>query len=284
MRLKCQHLAQGASPALNGRLFPQSGTPAVLTRRASASSVLQSVLARLLEHTVGQNERREAPPQSGEAGNLFCGQRPPAVPLAAYLARIFRYANCSPSCYVFAFIYLERLMQVRAAAGAARARNTFWLQHPVENTAQRPLLRRGCTASVSSTPELTCLLPVSLLQNDPKLRITALSVHRLLITAVLVAAKFLDDSYFNNAYYAKVGGISLEEMNALELDFLLRCDFRLHVVPEAFDDVCERLATLLTPEDMEEGLPGDPAVTGAPAPGGQAAGEGQSDRRAVAFA
>jgi hypothetical protein len=35
------------------------------------------------------------------------------VPLAAYLARIFRYANCSPACYVFAFIYLERLLAVR---------------------------------------------------------------------------------------------------------------------------------------------------------------------------
>ena len=78
-------------------------------------------------------------------------------------------------------------------------------------------------------------------------------MHRLLITAVLVAAKFLDDSYFNNAYYAKVGGISLEEMNALELDFLLRCDFRLHVVPEDFDSVCERLGRLLTPEDVEPG-------------------------------
>jgi hypothetical protein len=40
-------------------------------------------------------------------------------------------------------------------------------------------------------------------QNDPQLLITSLSVHRLLVTAVLVAAKFLDDSYFNNAYYSK---------------------------------------------------------------------------------
>jgi hypothetical protein len=273
---------QGTSPALNGRTLPPSGTPGVLTPLRCR---LQSVLARLLEHTVGQNERREAPAQSGEAGNLFCGQRPPAVPLAAYLARIFRYANCSPSCYVFAFIYLERLMQVRAAASAAQAsKHHFLRQHPGgEHTTAVSAPRAHRLFTQHTFPDSPVLpLPV---QNDPSLRITALSVHRLLITAVLVAAKFLDDSYFNNAYYAKVGGISLEEMNALELDFLLRCDFRLHVVPEAFDDVCERLATLLTPEDMEEGLAGDPAVTGAPAQGvSQAAAEEQSDRRAVAFA
>ena len=63
--------------------------------------------------------------------------------------------------------------------------------------------------------------------------------------------RFLDDSYFNNQYYAKVWGIQLEEMNALELDFLLRLDFRLHVLPEQFDAVCERLGRQLQPEDVE---------------------------------
>ena len=32
---------------------------------------------------------------------------------------------------------------------------------------------------------------------------TSLNVHRLLITGVLLAAKLMDDNYFNNAYYAK---------------------------------------------------------------------------------
>ena len=37
---------------------------------------------------------------------------------------------------------------------------------------------------------------------------TPLNVHRLLITGVLLAAKLMDDNYFNNAYYAKVSFIS----------------------------------------------------------------------------
>lgn len=152
-----------------------------------------NVLARLLEETVNGNEL------SGDGCvTLFCGLRPPAVPLAAYLARIFRYANCSPSCYVLAFIYLERLIQ-----------------------------------------------------NDPQLRITSLSVHRLLSTAVLVATKFIDDSYYNNAYFAKIGGISLGEMNALEVEMLQRIDYRLHVHSEEFDAVCERLAGHLSQEELE---------------------------------
>ncbi|MBA0853969.1 hypothetical protein Goshw_024519 [Gossypium schwendimanii] len=65
--------------------------------------------------------------------------------------------------------------------------------------------------------------------------LTSLSVHRLLITSVMVAAKFMDDQHYNNAYYAKVGGISIEEMNRLEMRFLFDLDFRLNVTTEVFN-------------------------------------------------
>ncbi|KAJ6306659.1 hypothetical protein OIU78_021887 [Salix suchowensis] len=58
------------------------------------------------------------------------------------------------------------------------------------------------------------------------IRLTALNVHRLLITSVMIAAKFVDDAFFNNAYYAKVGGVSTEELNRLEMKFLFSIDFQ----------------------------------------------------------
>ena len=41
-------------------------------------------------------------------------------------------------------------------------------------------------------------------QVDSAMLPTPLNVHRLLITGILLAAKLMDDNYFNNAYYAKV--------------------------------------------------------------------------------
>lgn len=64
---------------------------------------------------------------------------------------------------------------------------------------------------------------------------TALNVHRVVITAILLAAKFFDDAYYNNAYYAKVGGVLVSELNGLEVDFLFRINFSLHVSPELFE-------------------------------------------------
>lgn len=60
-------------------------------------------------------------------------------------------------------------------------------------------------------------------------------MHRVVITSILLAAKFFDDAYYNNAYYAKVGGVLVSEMNGLEVDFLFRINFSLRVDPAEFE-------------------------------------------------
>ena len=47
--------------------------------------------------------------------------------------------------------------------------------------------------------------------------------------------------YYNNAYYAKVGGITTIEMNFLEVDFLFGLGFHLNVTPGTFQAYCAHL-------------------------------------------
>ena len=54
----------------------------------------------------------------------------------------------------------------------------------------------------------TCSLILCLrnsVQGNAALQPDPLNVHRLLLTGVLLAAKLMDDRYYSNAYYAKVG-------------------------------------------------------------------------------
>ncbi|CAN1188337.1 CYCU4-1, partial [Linum perenne] len=125
--------------------------------------------------------------------SIFHGLTPPTISIHSYLERIFNYANCSPSCFVVAYVYLNRFVQ-----------------------------------------------------KQPCLPITSLNVHRLLITSVLVSVKFMDDIYYNNAYYAKVGGISRAEMNLMEVDFLFGIGFDLNVTPTTFHTYCSHLHTQMT--------------------------------------
>lgn len=64
--------------------------------------------------------------------------------------------------------------------------------------------------------------------------INSLNVHRILITSVMLAAKFFDDHYYNNTYYAKIGGVPRNEMNMLELEFLFLVNFTLYLDPNEY--------------------------------------------------
>lgn len=73
------------------------------------------------------------------------------------------------------------------------------------------------------------------IQRNSSFLISSLNVHRLLITSIMLAAKFYDDIYYNNAYYAKIGGIPCSEINNLELEFLFMLNFALNVPLDVFE-------------------------------------------------
>eukprot|EP00253_Pinus_taeda_P000952 PITA_00952 len=80
-----------------------------------------------------------------------------------------------------------------------------------------------------------------LIQFHPQFRITSVNVHRLLITAVMVASKFLEDLNYRNSYYARVGGVSSEEINRMEMEFLFLMGFKLQVSVDVFESYCSHL-------------------------------------------
>mmetsp|Transcript_4424 Transcript_4424/g.10692 ORF Transcript_4424/g.10692 Transcript_4424/m.10692 type:complete len:437 (+) Transcript_4424:519-1829(+) len=90
-------------------------------------------------------------------------------------------------------------------------------------------------ASCSNECFILALIYIDRLIERNNFLLTELNVHRVVITAILLAAKFFDDAYYNNAYYAKVGGVLVSELNGLEVDFLFRINFSLHVQPEVFE-------------------------------------------------
>lgn len=90
-------------------------------------------------------------------------------------------------------------------------------------------------ASCSNECFILALIYIDRLIERNNFLLTELNVHRVVITAILLAAKFFDDAYYNNAYYAKVGGVLVSELNGLEVDFLFRINFSLHVSPDVFE-------------------------------------------------
>ena len=84
-----------------------------------------------------------------------------------------------------------------------------------------------------------------ILSFNPEVRLTIYNAHRLFITAILVASKYLDDFFYTNTFFSKVGGISPEEMNRLEIEFLAAIRFSLFVDLEVFHVYRESVMNLV---------------------------------------
>jgi len=74
-----------------------------------------------------------------------------------------------------------------------------------------------------------------ILRNYSNITVSQYTIYRLLITTVMIACKFWSDYYFANSFYAKIGGLKTRELNELEIDFLMGCEFDLYVSIETYE-------------------------------------------------
>eukprot|EP00960_Hanusia_phi_P002010 57962-Hanusia_phi.AAC.2 len=76
----------------------------------------------------------------------------------------------------------------------------------------------------------------------PDYIVSGCNVHRLILSATLLATKQWDDTHFNNAFWAKVGGISGEELNSLEYQFASKIKWNLQVEPHDMEGYRQMLS------------------------------------------
>ncbi|XP_047342447.1 cyclin-U1-1 [Impatiens glandulifera] len=77
-----------------------------------------------------------------------------------------------------------------------------------------------------------------LAHKHPDSLVVSHNIHRLIVTSVMIASKMLDDVHYNNAFYAKVGGVSNAELNKMELELLFLLDFGVSVGSSIFESYC----------------------------------------------
>ncbi|KAK9133568.1 hypothetical protein Scep_013096 [Stephania cephalantha] len=85
------------------------------TEAAAAASTprVLTVLSFVLERLVARNDTlTAAAAAAAEKSGLkvFHGVRAPSISIPKYLERIYKYTNCSPSCFVVGYVYIDRLL------------------------------------------------------------------------------------------------------------------------------------------------------------------------------
>jgi len=196
----------------------------------SNTPLVISVLASLIERTMARNERIVKNCTWALSKDIrtrvFDCHETPDLTIQSYLERVFRYTRAGPSVYVVAYVYIDRFCQA-----------------------------------------------------NPGFRINSRNVHRLLITTIMVASKYVEDMWalhlflsfflfwnltcellskyrdfsrlsvliqaiiflnrnYRNSYFARVGGLTTNELNKLELEFVFLMGFKLHVNVSVFESYC----------------------------------------------
>ncbi|KAJ6593673.1 cyclin-domain-containing protein [Mycena capillaripes] len=70
----------------------------------------------------------------------------------------------------------------------------------------------------------------------PLFTLSSLTCHRFIIASITVSSKGLCDTFCTNSLYAKVGGISVTELNVLEREFLEKIEWRLMCTREVLQE------------------------------------------------
>ena len=122
----------------------------------------------------------------------FYSKTAPPIPLPEYLQRLHTYCPMSTAVYLAAGLYIRRLT--------------------------RPRNNRASSPCSSSSDEEDFVLPV-----------TSRTAHRLLLAALRVATKALEDQSYAHARFSKVGGVTEKELARLEISFCFLSDFELRV-------------------------------------------------------
>lgn len=105
---------------------------------------------------------------------------------------------------------------------------------------------------ISASTIVMILIYIDRFCNINKVKLTYSIIHKLILSSMVVAVKFNEDEYYPMKFYAKLGGISLIELNFLEFYFISLINFNLFIKKELFDKYNDYISSADNEESESE--------------------------------
>ena len=96
---------------------------------------------------------------------------------------------------------------------------------------ERINLWSGCSVSCFI---LSYIYIQRVIRNNLQFTLTRQNAYRLILTAVLISQKFLEDRYVNNETYAGIGTLTISEINSLEIALVSLLGYKLYVNSKSY--------------------------------------------------
>ncbi|TPX34695.1 hypothetical protein SmJEL517_g02782 [Synchytrium microbalum] len=140
------------------------------------------------------------------------------VPLRRFLQEILRRSRTSFSTLQLALLYLVRLRNVLKSSS-----QTAQTQSPPPSS-----------STATTTTNVHSEIASALTGSQDKAPSPSICGRRMFFSALVVAAKYLQDRNYSNKAWSKIAGLSIAEVNTNEREFLTAIDYNLYVSHHTF--------------------------------------------------
>ena len=114
------------------------------------------------------------------------------------------------------------------------------------------LIRLCQFTKINESTIILILIYIDRICNINKFTLTYRNIYKLLLSSMVVAIKYNEDNFYSSEIYAKIGGLSLKELNFLEFHFLILIKFSLFIEKELFDKYYDNIVSFTENNESED--------------------------------
>ena len=103
------------------------------------------------------------------------------------------------------------------------------------------LLRLSKFANINESTIILILIYIDRICKINNFHLNFRNIYKLIISSMIIAIKYNEDHFYSKEVYAKLGGVTMKELNYLEFQFLILIKFSLFVEKDLYDNYYDNL-------------------------------------------
>lgn len=133
-------------------------------------------------------------------------------------------------------VLIEIIQENSTTSNASYIKKDFFFSKQIPKISLEDYIKRIVTLSNIEIPTLiSSIMYIDRLCERNTYVLCNNNIHRIFLSAIVVSAKINEDRHVSSGDFAKIGGVSIEEMNNLEYKFCSYLDYNLYISQEYYD-------------------------------------------------
>jgi ATP-dependent 26S proteasome regulatory subunit len=138
---------------------------------------------------------------------------------------------------------LKKIVQSNAENKTKKTHSVFDSSLSDKITLEDYLMRIRKHSDLELNTLVCSFILIDKLINTHRIILSTKNVHKILLSGILISIKFMEDVIYKQNDYAKIGGVSLSSLSAIETAFLKIIDYKIVISHDVFEQYYTKICT-----------------------------------------